>query len=362
MPAKKSPWKQLIAGAAIACVLGSASSVLAQDLQEAPACRASRNPHRLELEQKFEFNGIRVFYTQSGPHALYTSVDLNRNGVPDIVEDAALHLDTVRQIFNRNGFRDPLRSTRFRRAESIDIDFLDFGTYSEENAKKRGLSFSGVVRYPGSRNRDDRCSISIGINSTMRGNHERVKDYLIPHELFHLYQYGYTMFRASWFLEGMAKWAEWVTLAENERNREMWSTPLPSSQKELNERVFFNPNPYDVRHFWNRLAELAKSQDAPMIVPEELRSRRFADGTPVIRDQVWRGHSLMLKILQELDEDDDKVTREKNRQPNQWTNEDQRSAANNPILMRAVQRAVGSFRISTPEVVRFLALDPASPG
>jgi hypothetical protein len=30
--------------------------------------------------------------------------------------------------------------------------------------------------------------------------------------------------------------------------------------------------------------------------------------------------------------------------------------------MRAVQRAVGSFRLSTPEVVRFLALDPASPG
>jgi hypothetical protein len=356
MPVIRLPWKQILAGGAIAyaaCV----PSVSARELQEAPGCRNSKNQHRLELEQKFEFNGIRVFYTQSGPHALYSNADINRNGVPDIVEDAALHLDTVRQIFNRNGFRDPLTSPRFRQAESIDIDFLNFDVYSPEITDKRGLSFSAVTRYPGSSIRADKCSISMAINSALKGNHERVKDFLIPHELFHLYQYGYTMFRASWFLEGMAKWAEWVTLAENDRNPRLWNTPLPSSLQELNEQVLLNPNPYDVRHFWNRLAELVKKKEFPMIIPPELRDRKFADGTPVIKDNIWRGRALMLKILEGLDAEDDVVGQEKNLPPYAWANEDQRAAIHNPRLMKIVQRALASYSISGAEVKQFLAID-----
>jgi len=30
------------------------------------------------------------------------------------------------------------------------------------------------------------------------------------HELFHLYQYGYALFKQRWYLEGMAKWMETV--------------------------------------------------------------------------------------------------------------------------------------------------------
>lgn len=356
-PAIQLPWKQFFAGGTIACA-ACVPSVSAQELKDFPECRTSKNQHRLELEQKYEFNGIRVFYTQTGPHALYTVADLNRNGVPDMVEDAALHLDTVRQIFNRNGFRDPLDSPRFRHAESIDIDFLNFDVYSPEITDKRGLSFSGVIRYPGSRIRADKCAISMAINSSLKGNHERVKDYLIPHELFHLYQYGYTMFRASWFLEGMAKWAEWVTLAENDRNPTLWSTSLPASAQELNERVFLNPNPYDVRHFWNRLAELAKKKEFPMIVPPELRNRRFADGTPVIRDNIWRGRALMLKILEGLDAEDDAAAQENKIQPYAWANEEQRNTAHNPRLMKVVQRALASYGIAGAEVRQFLAIDP----
>ncbi|KAF1068160.1 MAG: hypothetical protein GAK39_03624 [Variovorax sp.] len=333
-------------------------------LQQGPegaGCRISKNAHRLALTQRHEFNGIRVFYALEGPHALYTGVDLNGNGVPDMVEDAALHLDTVRRIYLANGFRDPLRSPRFRQAETIDIDLLNFDAYSPGVADKRGLSFSAVIRYPGSSARADRCTLSIAINAALAGNHERVKDYLIPHELFHLFQYGHAMFRASWYLEGMAKWAEWVTLAENRRNPTLWSTPLPATPTELRARVFANPNPYDVRHFWNRLAELAKAGEPPMAMPDELRARRFADGSPVVRDEIWRGHALMLRILQAFGEETEAVARERGLPPYQWPDADQRDTAHNPRLMRVVQRALAASGVRhNDEIARFLAIDPAA--
>jgi len=97
-----------------------------------------------------------------------------------------------------------------------------------------------------------------------------------------------------------------------------------------------------------------------MVVPRELRSRRFADGSPVIRDEVWRGRTLMLKILQGLDKEDSALAREKGWQPYRWADTDQRDTAHNPRLMKVVQRAIWSYGLSDAEVARFLAIDPAS--
>ncbi len=45
--------------------------------------------------------------------------------------------------------------------------------------------------------------------------------------------------------------------------------------------------PADARDFWNLPAELVKAGELLMAVPDELRARRFVDGSPVVRDEIW---------------------------------------------------------------------------
>ena len=98
-----------------------------------------------------------------------------------------------------------------------------------------------------------------------------------------------------------------------------------------------------------------------MALPDELRARRFADGTPVVRDEIWRGHALMLRILQALGEETEAVARERGLPPYQWPDADQRDPAHNPRMMRVVQRAVAAAGVrNNDELSRFLAIDPAA--
>lgn len=357
---------RVLAIAALTLALSSASAQEPHRASEvaSPACSLSTNPHKIELDLHHVQGDVRAFYTRKGPHALYTKEDVNNNGVPDMVEDAVTHVHAVRGALNLNGFQDPLRSARFSSARFIDIDFLNFPVYSEERTGNRALAFSRVLR---TIQRGDVCAISIAIHSQSPNNHERIKGFLIPHEVFHLYQYGHTMFRQSWFLEGMAKWVEWLLTEENTRNPVLWNTPLPQNADDLNRQVLSNPNPYDVRHFWNRLAELVAPHEPPPRYPDELSDLTFADGSPVLRDRTWRGHAFMREVLAAMRAQEQRLSVSMGRPSQSWTDAEQRSPRNNTFVIEAVQQVLARRNLPDAEVRRFLAIsldieNPSSPG
>ncbi|MFT5718635.1 MAG: hypothetical protein ACI9T7_002842 [Oleiphilaceae bacterium] len=73
----------------------------------------------------------------------------------------------------------------------------------------------------------------------------RLKSQSIEHELFHLYQNGYTFFKNRWYTEGTARWSELVMSGHIGRGEEL---PKTTIQKE----ELFNKS-YGANKFWNEL-------------------------------------------------------------------------------------------------------------
>lgn len=339
-----------------ALLLVASSAMLLQpaNAQHVP-CSAATNAHRAMLDKKYELEGVRGFYAVSGTHALANQTDQNANGVPDIVEDAVRHVTVFRKLSASLGFRDPLESPRFRAAEVMDVEFLDFSTAFPDMAASGGIASSSVTKVSGVPIREEKCAIYIALNAKKAGMIDRVRGTLIPHETFHLYQYGYTMFRIDWFLEGMARWAEWSTVSDPIVLDSMWTTPLPATYQALESQVFLNPDPYDARKFWGRLAYLSHAA-GKFTMPASVASAKFANNASVVNGDVWRGYALMQNILQTLDAEADMATLDNAWPRYQWDFEDQFRPVDNHRIMRAVQRVVARLNLNTSEVNAFLAI------
>ena len=319
------------------------------------ACINSTNTHRATLDNKYELEGVRGFYTLTGPHALLHLADVNTNSIPDIVEDAVLHAVVVRKLFASLGFRDPVESPRFRSANVLDLDFLNMPTAYPDNATSNALSFSSVTRVSGVAIREEKCGLNVAFNTAQPEIHDFIRGFLIPHELFHHQQYAYTMFRVGWFLEGMASWSEWSIVKDGPPTNDRWNTPLPATYAELNSLLFSSNGSYDGRKFWGRLAYLTHPLGI-FFLPCWVSTANFENNATVVRDDVWRGFTVMKTILQALEAEADVASLELGLVRYQWPLTDQRDVAHNHRIVRAVQRVALQLGAENPEISAFAAI------
>lgn len=307
-------------------------------------CTDERNTDAEALDKKYELNGIRVFYTTTGSNALTQTADTNANNVPDYVEDIATQLDVSRRIFNSMGLRDPLESARFRVAKSIDVHLRDTNPYSV-------TSILFPIRYPYNSLMSDKCALVMLMSNT--DVFDIVNGSTPAQRMFRFFLLGYTMFRPPWAFGDVANWAARSILTGTYGTG--WDTsPLPASAVQMQD-VFSSQNDAGVK-FWNRLAYLAGSEVTGMPISADLAQRKYVSGAPVVKDNDWKGASIVRAVFQTLDAEDDVLDLQLGRPPYQWTDADQMSPANNARLLNLIQRVVRRTGLSSTEVNSFLAI------
>jgi hypothetical protein len=352
--------RKLLHIAALLCLACAGSAARAQQSAPGP-CRPGNNTPFSALDRIHVRDEFRIVYAAAGPHALADLRDLNANGIPDKVEDVATQLVAGRRLFSEvMGLAAPLRQPRYAQATAIDVFMLKM-------EKGNGLAYDEVMNYRlAFDSAAGRCALRIDLlNSRSNRNPTPV------HELFHLYQYGYTMFKPRWFLEGTARWAEHAL-----RPGSGPQDALPLSPQALQAQLFGTT--YAASKVWNRLAFLLDPVGR-LRLPPGMESLAYVDGTRVIHDDELHGAAFMKALLESLASLDRDVGARQGWPAYQWKEADQRSARHDAQIFKKVQDVVrveaprsnavsAPNAMSTPSAVSpanaseldaFLALTPA---
>jgi hypothetical protein len=314
-------------------VSGGNTQPAAMPVQHRPAWQKDR----VALEQRFVQDEFRIFYTLTGPNALPATdrTDSDRDGVPDKIQDIARQLVVARRCFVEVlGLRHPLESPRYKGR----VKFIEVNVWALEN--KNGSAGDAIVNYHRPCDPPEGVEVvTIDLAAKLRpGN-------LTPaHELFHVFQNGYSLFKNPWYYEGMARWSEDLLRAGTGT-----AGTLPADAAAL-ENLF--KQSYDASRFWQALAR-ATDPAGKVTVPPDLRElRSLGSSKPIIEDDTFHGAALMKALLEEFDREDDGVSREQNLNPLDWPEARQRATENNRHLWNAVIKAARRFPAAAPQLQR----------
>ena len=307
-----------------------------------PAAGASA---KSPLPKHLRVGPIRVFYTTEGIAAVPPR-DANGNAVPDHVEDVAKQVWAAHKLFCEVlEFPDPFKSERYPGLTCLEVRIWDRSEIGGGN----GVAFESAQRardIPEGKAGDRAIVMSIGKHVDARKN-------ITPaHEFFHLIQYGTTYFKNPWYLEGQARWAE-HGLGLDAVGETKYSPRGPWPQRAQHLSLLFEMS-YDAEFvLWNPIASRADRKGELPIgrIPETLRSLRYSDGAPVLRDHRLKAAPLMRDVLIELGKLDDVAFQELGY--SEWSEANQLSQQNNPYIYQAIMTAlrrhappVGKFRAS----------------
>ena len=212
---------------------------------------------------------IRVFFHTEGKHAV-NPADLNQNGVPDQVEDAATQTKAAYLLFiDTLGFPDPFKTERYRNAAFLDISFRH-----KDLLRSNGKAYDEVQRFKRAGDPPDTLSLSFSLATSLNTSSN-----LTPaHEFFHIIQNSVTYFKNSWYTEGTARWSERALgLGAVGPVRYDGPWPLPEKTRE----ALFEKSYDAAEDFWNVLALRAdpKGEIPESAVSAELKNMTYVNGT-----------------------------------------------------------------------------------
>ncbi|MBF0627875.1 MAG: hypothetical protein HQL91_06615 [Magnetococcales bacterium] len=255
-------------------------------------------------------------YNVSGPNAIKDAQDQNHNKIPDAVEDVLTQMVAMREMLVANGFIHPLQQPRYQQVKQIHAIMLP--------VKGNGRAFEEPRTMP-----DGTCAMVIHVDIDLSATN------LTPaHELFHLFQYGYTMFKRPWYLEGMARWSESML-----RDNPVKTDPIPKSLPELN--ALFGKK-YDANQVWNALA-VGVDPVGNMKIPDSVVEMRYVSGKKVLQDRKLPGVAFMKAVLEGLDKLDDQVSTAKGLPVNAWPEDFQRDSKHDMPIWKVVESVYQSM-------------------
>jgi hypothetical protein len=293
--------------------------------------------------EHYDLERIRVFYETDGVAAV-KQADLDRNGVPDQVDDIARQVWATHDLFSRSlGFVDPFDCERYPNIQWIEVQIRD-----RDSLKNRGgvaySNYSKAQALPGSESSG--CVLKMSIASDVNA----IKSITPGHEMFHLIQYSTTHFKNAWFLEGLARWSE-HTLERKGLGEFKYSPRGPWPQRRSNLPQLFGMK-YDAEFaLWNPVARATDQQGllTRMQISDRLKILKYSDGSPVLKDAEFVGWPVIRDVLIELAKADDIAFRELGYE--EWTEKNQTSPDNDDYIYKSVMDAlrkygrVGAFRI-----------------
>lgn len=276
-------------------------------------CHAEWRERRGALKEMHHVGEFRIFYALSGPDALPGRDDADRDGTPDYVERIAMRLLTARDAYERSmQLRHPLKSPRYQgQAEFIDVNLLAFPLTA--GGPRSGIAYDELSSFERTQNVGRKVKVLVmDIANDLSPNNATPE-----HELFHLFQNGYTFFKNRWFTEGMARWVERID------NQGVKTTaPLPNSPSDV--QALFSKT-YETAPFWSSVANRVDAGSS--------------------------GRTFIKRFLEELERMDDQRL-------HKWSEKEQMSAANDVYIWRALQNtlAQAAFRERWDADIRRLAV------
>ncbi len=283
----------------------------------------------LSLEQVYKIEGLRIFYTLKGKEALPRNkrADRNRNGVPDYVEDIGAQLSAAMQIYTRVfKLKHPLKTKRYGSVDFIDVHLI--GSLKGYN----GMAYDGIIKFGRSQDKPGATSIFIDINHKIT-----IENATPAHELFHLFQSGYTMFKNRWFTEGMARWAERIVKFGSGYSN-LYSRP--SARRDIEK--LFKQN-YEAGVYFITLSKLAADR---MKLPTKIANIRYISSKKrVIKDELVYGAAFMKALLQQLARGSELEAQKHGLKRFFWKERRQKSALNNWPIWQALLKTCGQFKI-----------------
>jgi hypothetical protein len=261
-----------------------------------PPSYAQWRERRAALQEMHTVGEFRIFFSLSGNDALPRSEDLDRSGTPDFVERLARALATAGATYEQEfRLRHPLRSPRYRnQTEFIDINVLRFPLNA--NGPRNGVAYDEISSFD--RAHDHGRKVRVLVIDI--ANDLSVANRTPAHELFHLYQNGYTFFKNRWYTEGTARWVEDLRV-NHSKERTSW----PRSSTDVYE--LFGKS-YESSSFWQSIALKVDSKEG--------------------------GRFFVRAFLEELDRADDAVN---SRNAATWSEKDQFAKSNDAYIWSALR-------------------------
>jgi hypothetical protein len=288
---------------------------------------------REALDERHVQGPFRIYYTLAGSNAFTEGAGgtLRKDMAESMVHRLGEQLQRADHYYSREmGLASAFDNPRYGgQIKAIDVHLLKMDD-------KKGSTGDALTTFRYRQFRDWLPALSIRISTRWRPTQVTPE-----HEVFHTYQYGYTHFKNAWFLEGMAR-----SMESAFRDHRYKSKPLPAHAGELDGLL---SGSYDAAPFWNRLMVLCDTA-----CPVEWSGDRYYQ--PVHAPLCGKG--LVRSVLEEFRSIEGRAAQERGIDPRDWPEEEQRSPANVPWMLRGLARAV---ELQCPvkgnaELARFVAL------
>lgn len=294
---------------------------------------------RAALDQRYLCEEFRIHYTLEGKNALPDEAqrDSDGDGVPDRIQNHAIQLLAARHAcVDVLGLRHPFESPRYKgRVKYLDVNVWALPTVN-------GMAGDAIVNY----HRDNDPPEGVDVITVDLSTKLTDRNLTPAHELFHVFQNGYTLFKTPWYYEGMARWSESLLRAGPGE-----SGLLPGSAPEVDDLVKLS---YGASGFWLALARAVEPSGKIRLPPHLAALRYVGAGDPVFEDDDFHGGALLKALLEELDRQDDLASKDAGLDPLDWPEERQRSAENTSCIWRAVIATCRRLPSSPPQLCRTL--------
>lgn len=274
---------------------------------------ASWKTEREVLDHQLRFDRFKVYFTTSGKAAFFTEKRPDSVAMETklfALRDQLLRADHLYQA--PLSLLPPPNSPKQLQADHIHLHVLAMD-------KKNGSAGDTVQRMNYRHFKDSESALLIALTSRWQpGN-------LTPeHEVFHLYQYGYTHFKNPWYLEGMAASMEFY-FRDGLVNAEAES--LPKTTAEINSLL---KRSYSAKVFWNKMLQSC----LPVALQQKFDHKAL---------QQSDANSHWLKVLlEQLAAQDLQAAEDRGLNPERWPEKEQRSGKNHRYILQAIQNSLRS--------------------
>lgn len=289
--------------------------VYANDMLQVSGCVKGSLLLERRLEKEFVADDFHIFYSLDSKDALIYLQNSNGDGVPDTIKDIAVQLQAAKYLYSSVlGLQFPLQQKIFSRARQINVYLLTL-------PKGNGLAFDRVASETMSDGKQIPCGLKIVLNAALKP----AQNITPAHELFHLYQYGYAVFKQQWYLEGMARWMEDAFKPGEKRTKKL--TVLPTCESQYSRG-------YGAANYW---ASYAQSAFNPKWIGEMQQKYHYQDGSPVFKINMLPGGGMIRPFFHQLSLTSAKVSQKVNLANTRWPEKSQRAPQFNSVICQALQ-------------------------
>lgn len=301
----------------ILCItMGAISPAVAQLRTEAGECYYLQRDRLLEAlknepNDDVNLQNVHFFVEISDQDAALSSTTL---------EDLKTQLIAAEILYREVlGLVPPLLMPRYQNANFVMVML-------RADQASRGQAYDEVVRSDVLPN----CHIRMALG----GQIDAARNLTPAHELFHLYQNAYMMFKQGWMYEGLARWSESLLRGDVSKGQ-----PLPANVEALE---MIMQESYGAASFWQRLFYLLDPQ-GDISIPVALQHKRYYDGGIVVAATELYGREFLRLLFSSLNEVGEVLAQQEQWSLYGWPEAEQRNLRHNEIILSAVHHAVSAY-------------------